>query len=119
MPLFLVFVAFALVLWWALRAYDAPARRATPRDPRGAGGDAARAAAASAPVRTRAEALRVLDLPDAATADEVEERYRTLRRTTHPDNFPRSKYPPAFVDLAEAEFKRLGEARDVLLGRRR
>ena len=48
----------------------------------------------------------------------MEERYRTLRRTTHPDNFPRAKYPASFVAVAEAEFKRLAEARDLLLGRR-
>jgi hypothetical protein len=68
--------------------------------------------------RTRAEALRVLGLPDAATLEQVEERYRQLRRSAHPDNFPRTKYPPAFTALAEAEFKRLGEARDLLVGPR-
>lgn len=68
--------------------------------------------------RTRAEALRALDLPDAATLEQVEERYRQLRRAAHPDNFPRAKYPRAFTELAEAEFKRLGEARDLLVGRR-
>ncbi len=68
--------------------------------------------------RTRAEALRALDLPDAASLEQVEERYRQLRRAAHPDNFPRAKYPRAFTELAEAEFKRLGEARDLLVGRR-
>jgi DnaJ-domain-containing protein 1 len=73
------------------------------------------AASATARPRTRAEALRVLDLPDAATIEQVEERYRQLRRAAHPDNFPRTKYPRAFTELAEAEFKRLGEARDLLV----
>lgn len=110
MPLLLFFVALGVALWWAFRGPATPVRRPSP--------DAGDAAATPGRVRTRAEALRVLDLPETATAEEVEARYRTLRRTTHPDNFPRGKYPPAFVKLAEAEFKRLGEARDVLLGRR-
>ena len=75
----------------------------------------AESAATGARPRTRAEALRVLDLPDAATLEQVEERYRQLRRAAHPDNFPRTKYPRAFTELAEAEFKRLGEARDLLV----
>ncbi|MDF1523023.1 MAG: hypothetical protein P1P87_09425 [Trueperaceae bacterium] len=72
-------------------------------------------AAEAPPPRTRAEALRVLDLPEHATLDEVEARYRERRRAAHPDNFPRAKYSPAFVALAEAEFKGLGEARDLLV----
>ncbi|MFN2322370.1 MAG: hypothetical protein ABR510_05365 [Trueperaceae bacterium] len=76
------------------------------------------ASASSARPRTRTEALRVLDLPAAATIEQVEERYRHLRRSAHPDNFPSTKYPRAFTELAEAEFKRLGEARDLLVGRR-
>ncbi len=78
-------------------------------------GRAPEASASTARPRTRAEALRVLDLPDAATIEQVEERYRQLRRSAHPDNFPRTKYPRAFTELAEAEFKRLGEARDLLV----
>lgn len=88
----------------AMRQAQAPGRARAPE-----GG-------ASAPrPRTRAEALRVLDLPDTATLEQVEERYRQLRRAAHPDNFPRTKYPKAFTELAEAEFKRLGEARDLLV----
>jgi DnaJ-domain-containing protein 1 len=88
----------------AIRQAQAPGRARAPE----ATGPAARP-------RTRAEALRVLDLPDAATIEQVEERYRQLRRSAHPDNFPRTKYPRAFTELAEAEFKRLGEARDLLV----
>ncbi len=90
----------------AMRQAQAPGR--------GRGSEAAASTSAARP-RTRAEALRVLDLPDAATLEQVEERYRQLRRAAHPDNFPRTKYPRAFTELAEAEFKRLGEARDVLV----
>lgn len=127
MPLFLVLVGFVLVFWWATRVYGVPVRRTPPRDAGPAAGpapgpDAARPRAprpeALDRVRTRSEALKVLDLPEGATADEVEERYRKLRRSTHPDNFPRAKYPASITAVAEAEFKRLGEARDLLLGRR-
>lgn len=90
----------------AMRQAQAPGR---PRAPE------AGASTSAARPRTRAEALRVLDLPDAATIEQVEERYRQLRRSAHPDNFPRTKYPRAFTELAEAEFKRLGEARDLLV----
>lgn len=88
----------------AMRQAAAPGRGRVPE-----------ATASMARPRTRAEALRVLDLPDAATLEQVEERYRQLRRSAHPDNFPRTKYPKAFTELAEAEFKRLGEARDLLV----
>jgi DnaJ-domain-containing protein 1 len=88
----------------AMRQAQAPGRARGPE-----------AAAPGARPRTRAEALRVLDLPDGATLEQVEERYRQLRRAAHPDNFPRTKYPRAFTELAEAEFKRLGEARDLLV----
>jgi hypothetical protein len=36
-------------------------------------------------VMTRAEALRILDLPEAATAEEVNARYRNLIKAVHPD----------------------------------
>jgi hypothetical protein len=88
----------------AMRQAEAPGR--------GRGPDVV---SAGARPRTRAEALRVLDLPATATLEQVEERYRQLRRSAHPDNFPATKYPRAFTELAEAEFKRLGEARDLLV----
>ncbi len=65
---------------------------------------------------TRDDALRILDLGPSATAAEVDARFRSFRREMHPDNFPGAKYPRAQREFAELEFKRLVEARDLLLG---
>ncbi len=67
---------------------------------------------------TREDALRILDLGPTASAAEVDARFRSFRREMHPDNFPNAKYPRAQREFAELEFKRLVEARDLLVGSR-
>lgn len=64
---------------------------------------------------TREDALQILDLPSTATAADVDAQFRRFRREMHPDNFPSAKYPRAQLEFAELEFKRLVEARDLLL----
>jgi hypothetical protein len=64
---------------------------------------------------TRDDALRILDLPATASAEDVDAQFRRFRREMHPDNFPSAKYPRAQLEFAELEFKRLVEARDLLI----
>ena len=64
--------------------------------------------------RTRAEALLILELEDGADPERIREQYRNLIRLSHPDIYAKSRYPKAFRKFAEHEFKRLGEARDLL-----
>lgn len=64
--------------------------------------------------RTRAEALRVLELTESATQAEVESRYRELRAAVHPDAIRSKRLPSSLVKYAEEQFKLVGEAYDVL-----
>lgn len=64
---------------------------------------------------TREDALRILDLTATASPADVDAQFRRFRREMHPDNFPGAKYPRAQLEFAELEFKRLVEARDLLL----
>ncbi len=80
----------------------------------------AAAAAADAGARnvgrptTRAEALAILGLPADAGRAAIEERYRELRASGHPDAVRSKKLPAAVVAFAEEHFKLVGEAYDLL-----
>lgn len=64
--------------------------------------------------RTRQEALAVLELPETASLAEVEQRFRELRASLHPDAFRARKLPTVMVRFAEEQFKVVGEAYDLL-----
>jgi DnaJ like chaperone protein len=60
-----------------------------------------------------ATALEVLGLPADATASAVEDAFRERALQCHPDKV--AHLDPDFVALAERKFRRLQEARDLLL----
>jgi len=64
--------------------------------------------------RTRAEALRLLELSEGSSTSEVENRYRELRAAVHPDALRSRKLPRVMVEFAEEQFKLIGEAYDIL-----
>lgn len=64
--------------------------------------------------RTRAEALAILELREAATQADIERQYRLLRTAVHPDAIRSKKLPAAVVKFAEEQFKLVGEAYDIL-----
>ncbi len=64
--------------------------------------------------RTRAEALRILELAEGVSQADIEKRYRELRAAVHPDAIRSKKLPSALVAFAEEQFKLLGEAYDLL-----
>lgn len=64
--------------------------------------------------RTRAEALRLLELSEGCSTSDVENRYRELRAAVHPDAIRSKKLPRVMVEFAEEQFKLIGEAYDIL-----
>lgn len=91
------------------RAGQAAAGADQAHAPRSAGGPGA-----TARPRTRQEALAVLELPETASLAEVEQRFRELRASLHPDAFRARKLPTVMVRFAEEQFKVVGEAYDLL-----
>lgn len=63
----------------------------------------------------REEAFRTLGLPPTATPDEVRQAFRRLARENHPDRFATAT--DEVRQQAEARFKRITEARDLILGK--
>lgn len=61
------------------------------------------------------EAYRTLGLTPTASADEVRQAYRRLARENHPDRFATAT--DEVRQQAEARFKRITEARDLILGK--
>ena len=65
--------------------------------------------------RDRHEALAILGLKPDSSREAIESQYTKLRRIVHPDAIRSRGLTSPFVDLADLEFKRLAEARDLLL----
>jgi DnaJ like chaperone protein len=93
---------------------DRSAAAAAGPAPREADGNHGRATASPA-VRvpmTRVKALRLFDLTEGASAEEVHSAYRRLAKARHPDRF--AALGPAAQATATAAFKRVQEAYEIL-----
>jgi hypothetical protein len=64
---------------------------------------------------TREEALRILGLEGDSTEADVKLAYKEMAQILHPDKFANNK---RLSERASEQFKRVNEAREVLLGRR-
>jgi DnaJ-class molecular chaperone len=63
----------------------------------------------------RYEALRVLGLDEDASDDDIKLAYKEMAQILHPDKFTDNR---KLAERATEQFKRVNEAREVLLGRR-
>lgn len=61
------------------------------------------------------EALRILGLDDTATEADIKLAYKEMAQILHPDKYADNK---KLADRASEQFKRVNEARELLLGRR-
>ena len=63
----------------------------------------------------RNEALRVLGLDDDSSDDDIKLAYKEMAQILHPDKFTDNR---KLAERATEQFKRVNEAREILLGRR-